>query len=46
MLYKLGLDKKANVKITGLSETRPIADNTTEAGRKLNRRATVTFIPE
>jgi outer membrane protein OmpA-like peptidoglycan-associated protein len=46
MLYKLGLDKKANVKITGLSETKPIADNTTEAGRKLNRRATVTFIPE
>ena len=46
MLFKLGLDKKAIVKITGLSDTKPIADNTTEAGRKLNRRATVTFIPE
>jgi len=46
MLYKLGLSKKVEVRITGLSDTKPISDNNTEAGRKLNRRADLTFIPE
>ena len=46
MLYKLGLSKKVEVRITGLSDTKPISDNNTEAGRKLNRRADVNFIPE
>jgi OOP family OmpA-OmpF porin len=46
MLHKLGLSNKADVKITALSDTKSIADNTTEAGRILNRRADVTFIPE
>jgi outer membrane protein OmpA-like peptidoglycan-associated protein len=46
MLHKLGLSKKVDVKIAGLSDTKPISDNTTEAGRKLNRRADITFIPE
>jgi len=46
MLHRLGLSKKVNVKITGLSDTKPIAENTTEAGRKLNRRTDITFIPE
>jgi outer membrane protein OmpA-like peptidoglycan-associated protein len=42
----LGLSKKVNVKIAVLSGTKPNAENTTEAGRKLNRRADITFIPE
>ncbi len=46
MLNRLGLSKKIDVKIAGLSDTKPVAENTTEAGRKLNRRAEVTFIPE
>jgi len=46
MLHKLELSKDFDVKIVGLSDTQPIADNTTEAGRKLNRRADITFIPE
>ena len=46
MLHKLELSKDFDVKIAGLSDTKPIADNTTEAGRKLNRRAYITFIPE
>ena len=46
MLHRLGLSKKVNVKIAVLSGTRPNAENTTEAGRKLNRRADITFIPE
>jgi len=46
MLYKLGLSKKVDVRITGLSDSKPISDKNTEAGRKLNRRADVTFIPE
>ena len=46
MLYKLGLSKKVEVRITGLSDSKPISDKNTEAGRKLNRRADVTFIPE
>jgi OOP family OmpA-OmpF porin len=45
MLHKLGLSKKVDVKIVGLSDTKPIAENTTEAGRILNRRADITFIP-
>ena len=46
MLYKLGLSKKVEVRITGLSDSKPISDKNTEAGRKLNRRADVTFMPE
>jgi outer membrane protein OmpA-like peptidoglycan-associated protein len=46
MLHKLGLNKKVDVKIIGLSDTKPVAENTTEAGRKLNRRAEITFIAE
>jgi outer membrane protein OmpA-like peptidoglycan-associated protein len=46
MLHRLGLSKKVNVKIAVLSGTKPNAENTTEAGRKLNRRADITFIPE
>lgn len=46
MLFKLGLSKKVEVRITGLSDSKPISDKNTEAGRKLNRRADVTFIPE
>jgi len=46
MLYKFGLSKKVEVKASGLSDTKPISDKKTEAGRKLNRRADVTFIPE
>jgi outer membrane protein OmpA-like peptidoglycan-associated protein len=46
MLHRLGLSKIVNVKIAALSDTKPIAENTTEAGRILNRRADITFIPE
>ena len=46
MLHRLGLSKTVNVKIAGLSDTKPIAENTTEAGRILNRRADINFIPE
>jgi len=46
MLHRLGLSEKVNVKIAALSDTKPIAENTTEAGRKLNCRADITFIPE
>ena len=45
MLHKLGLSRKVDVKIVGLSDTKPIAENTTETGRILNRRADITFIP-
>ena len=46
MLYKLGLSKKVEVRITGLSDSKPISDKNTEAGRKLNRRADINFMPE
>lgn len=46
MLNKLGLSKSIDVKIAGLSDTKPIADNTTEEGHMLNRRADITFMPE
>jgi len=46
MLHRLGLSKNFNVKITALSDTKPITENTTEAGRILNCRADITFIPE
>jgi outer membrane protein OmpA-like peptidoglycan-associated protein len=45
MLHKLGLSKQADVKIAGLSDTKPIADSTTEEGRMLNRRAEISFVP-
>jgi outer membrane protein OmpA-like peptidoglycan-associated protein len=46
MLNKLDLNKTFDMKIAGLSDIRPIADSSTEAGRILNRRADITFIPE
>lgn len=35
----------ARLATIGYGETRPIADNDTEAGRQLNRRVTITIIP-
>ena len=46
MLNKLDLNKTFDVKVAGLSDIKPIADSNTEAGRTLNRRADVLFIPE
>jgi outer membrane protein OmpA-like peptidoglycan-associated protein len=35
----------SRVSIIGYGEARPIADNSTEAGRAMNRRVTITIIP-
>ena len=46
MLHKLELSKNYDVKVAGLSDIKPIADSSTEAGRILNHRADITFFPE
>ncbi len=44
-LVQRGVDPR-RIEVIGYGETMPIATNTTEAGRQMNRRVTVVIIPE
>lgn len=45
-LHKMGLSRQIKLEMGALGDSKPAASNDTPEGRKLNRRADISFVPE